>query len=178
MPPNRRSQGPPPPIPRTSIHLKNEPQLSKLMQPRKTTTSVSFQCRWMRRSRGCELPGTFNPLIVGDLFYQQSRPWRRLLERYSERILDATKNILELILLHTADEMTSDGLSRAVIRTSAPLMPRSWRRSDGNFREWRTNLTSNRFCEGAQQLMVVSDTYVQALCPPYRDKGRHPGSMH
>ncbi len=69
----------------------------------------------MRRSRGCELPGTFNPLIVGDLFYQQSRPWRRLLERYSERILDATKNTLELILLHTADETTSDGLSRAVI---------------------------------------------------------------
>jgi len=28
----------------------------------------------VRRSRGCELPGTFNPLIVEDLFYQQSKP--------------------------------------------------------------------------------------------------------
>ena len=28
----------------------------------------------MRRIRGYEFPGTFNPLIVGDLFYKQSRP--------------------------------------------------------------------------------------------------------
>lgn len=27
----------------------------------------------MRRSKGCELPGTFNSLIVEDLFYQQLR---------------------------------------------------------------------------------------------------------
>jgi len=67
------------------------------------------------RSRGCELLGTFNPLIVGDLFYQQSRLWQRLVEHYSEKILDATKHTLELILLHTADETTSDGLLREVI---------------------------------------------------------------
>ena len=35
----------------------------------------------VRRSRGCELPGTFNPLVIGDLFYQQSKPWKRLVER-------------------------------------------------------------------------------------------------
>ncbi len=69
----------------------------------------------MRRSRGCELPGTFNPLIVGDLFYQQSKPWKRLVERYSERILDATRTSLELMVLHTTDETTSEGLLREVI---------------------------------------------------------------
>jgi hypothetical protein len=28
----------------------------------------------MRRSRGCELPGTFNPLIIGELFKEQCQP--------------------------------------------------------------------------------------------------------
>ena len=69
----------------------------------------------IRRSRGYKLLGTFNPLIVEDLFYQQLRSWRRLLERYSERILNITKNTLKLILLHTTDKTTSDGLSRAII---------------------------------------------------------------
>ena len=75
----------------------------------------------VRRSRGCELPGTFNPLVIGDLFYQQSKPWKRLVERYSERILDATRTSLELISLHTTDETTSEGLIREIIH---PAMER------------------------------------------------------
>jgi len=69
----------------------------------------------VRRSRGCELPGTFNPLIIGDLFYRQSKPWKRLVERYSEKILDATRTALELISLHTTDENTSEGLLQEII---------------------------------------------------------------
>ena len=69
----------------------------------------------VRKSRGCELPGTFNPLIIGDLFYQQSKPWKQLVERYSEKILDATRTSLELISLHTTDETTSEGLLQEVI---------------------------------------------------------------
>ena len=45
----------------------------------------------VKRSRGRELPGTFNPLIVGDLFYQYSKPWKSLVDRYSEIIIDATR---------------------------------------------------------------------------------------
>ncbi|KAL9099779.1 MAG: hypothetical protein Q9163_004766 [Psora crenata] len=75
----------------------------------------------MRRSRGRELPGTFNPLIIGDLFYAQSRPWKGFLERYSKRILDATRTSLELIMLKTTDENTGEGLLREVIN---PTMER------------------------------------------------------
>jgi GTPase SAR1 family protein len=75
----------------------------------------------MRRSRGCELVGTFNPLIVGDLFYRQSRPWKRLVERYCESILQAARLCLELILIHTTDETTRDGLLREIIE---PAMDR------------------------------------------------------
>jgi len=69
----------------------------------------------MKRSRGCELPGTFNPLIIGDLFYRQSRPWRGLVERYCKKILEATRLSMELILVHSADEATMDGLLREII---------------------------------------------------------------
>jgi hypothetical protein len=30
----------------------------------------------MRKSRGRELPGTFNPLIIGELFTEQCQSWR------------------------------------------------------------------------------------------------------
>jgi hypothetical protein len=69
----------------------------------------------MRRSRECELAGTFNPLIMGDLFYRQSRLWKRLVERYCENILKAVKFYLELILIHTIDEIIRDELFREII---------------------------------------------------------------
>lgn len=69
----------------------------------------------MRRSRGSELPGTFNPLIVGDLFYQQARPWKRLVELFKEKILKATRTAVELILVHVADETTRGGLLREIL---------------------------------------------------------------
>lgn len=69
----------------------------------------------MKRSRGCELPGTYNPLIIGDLFYQQSKNWGKLANRYSETVLDAARTTLDAILEHTADEATGEGLMRYVI---------------------------------------------------------------
>ena len=91
--------------------------------PRQSKTILAQEVGsvWMRRTRGCELPGTFSPLIVGDLFYQQSRPWKRLVELFSERILNAIRSTLRLILVHTTDETTRDGLQREIIE---PAMER------------------------------------------------------
>ncbi|KAF3049263.1 hypothetical protein E8E11_009989 [Didymella keratinophila] len=38
----------------------------------------------MKRSRGCELPGTFNPMIILDLFREQSRLWEDLARKHLE----------------------------------------------------------------------------------------------
>ena len=88
------------------------PRVSKQIPRSEYTNHVR---ELMRRTRGCELPGTFSPLIVGDLFYQQSRPWKRLVELFSERILNAIRSTLRLILVHTTDETTRDGLQREII---------------------------------------------------------------
>ncbi|KAI9728686.1 MAG: hypothetical protein M1828_002792 [Chrysothrix sp. TS-e1954] len=69
----------------------------------------------MRNSRGRELPGTFNPLIIGDLFFQQAKPWKGLVDRYSDDILKAVQNCLELVMSHATDSATSNALRREVI---------------------------------------------------------------
>ena len=76
----------------------------------------------LKRSRGCELPGTYNAQIIGDLFYAQSKPWESLVKRYTAVILDATRKTLNLILEYTADESTRDGLTRHVINPAMEVL--------------------------------------------------------
>lgn len=69
----------------------------------------------MRKSRGCELPGTFNPLIIGDLFFQQSSPWKSVIDEYCVKILEATRVCIDLSLIHITDDRTRAGLHREII---------------------------------------------------------------
>lgn len=78
----------------------------------------------MKRSRGCELPGTFNPLIIGDLFYEQSKNWSTFVEQYSDSILNAVRTTLNEILESTADEKTREGLMRYIINPGTDALQR------------------------------------------------------
>ena len=69
----------------------------------------------MIRSRGRELPGTFNPLIIGDLFFKQSRPWKGIVDQYSEKLLDAVRTLVELAVTALADDVTSEGLLQEIL---------------------------------------------------------------
>ncbi|KAI2779924.1 P-loop containing nucleoside triphosphate hydrolase protein [Daldinia loculata] len=75
----------------------------------------------MRRTRGCELPGTYNPLIIGELFREQCKPWRSWLESFSSKIFKAVDLTVNEALTYIVDEDTkaklwceliSDGLGR------------------------------------------------------------------
>ena len=77
----------------------------------------------MRSSRGCELPGTFNPLMIGDLFYRQSRPWKALVDSCAEELFEAARQAVMLILDHIADESTFEGLRRHMIN---PALDKLW----------------------------------------------------
>jgi len=50
--------------------------------------------------------GTCNTFIVTYLFYQQSKPWKPLVERCCARIMEATKACLVLVSTHTIDATT------------------------------------------------------------------------
>ena len=77
----------------------------------------------LKRTRGRELPGMFNPLIVGDLFWEQSQPWEGLARQHLRDTWDATKTFLELTLSHLTDEVTSEALLRELID---PLMKKKF----------------------------------------------------
>lgn len=70
----------------------------------------------MRRNRGRELPGLFNPSIIGDLFIEQAKPWGQILSETEERILSAARTAVNMILDAAADSVTKDGIMRYIIR--------------------------------------------------------------
>ena len=72
----------------------------------------------MQRNRGRELLGTFNPLIVGELFTAQCQPWKDLAQRYVNLILAAARDLLHKAMEHVADEVTGERLLRHVIEPS------------------------------------------------------------
>ena len=72
-------------------------------------------------TRGRELPGMFNPLIVGDLFREQSKPWKRIAQQHLRDVWHATKSFLDLLVSHLAGDRASEALLSKIID---PLMNR------------------------------------------------------
>jgi GTPase SAR1 family protein len=79
----------------------------------------------MKRSRGRELPGTYNPLIIGHLFYEQSKNWAEFVRHYTDSILNATRMTLNAILEKTADEATGEGIMRYIINPQMDILQRA-----------------------------------------------------
>lgn len=68
---------------------------------------------WVRlvlvRTRGRELVGNFNPLLIGELFWEQCANWRRLAVEYVDQIADVCRRFLEILL---DDKCPKDVVSR------------------------------------------------------------------
>ena len=69
----------------------------------------------MKRTRGCELPGTFKPEIIGNLFQDQCKPWKSIIDMVAEDLFSSARNLVFLALEHTADQATSDGILRFIV---------------------------------------------------------------
>ena len=72
----------------------------------------------IRRTRGRELPGTFNPLIIGDLFHTQCKPWETITDACTKDILSAIRNAVLLISEEVLDGRTRLRLLEHVIYPS------------------------------------------------------------
>ncbi|KAF1807999.1 hypothetical protein P152DRAFT_485810 [Eremomyces bilateralis CBS 781.70] len=72
----------------------------------------------MRKSRGRELPSTFNPLVVEELFSKQCQPWSALIYNLVDRILEATFAAVSATLKHVTDIHTAEKLLARVINPS------------------------------------------------------------
>ena len=67
-----------------------------------TYWSQSRAMDWVRgvlvRTRGKELPGNFNPLLIGELFWEQSSKWQRMAEQHVEDVADVCTRFLDALL--------------------------------------------------------------------------------
>lgn len=69
----------------------------------------------LTRSRGRELPGMFNPLIVGELFHEQAKHWEELARNHLRDICNAVRAFLELAVTYLTDEITSEAILRELL---------------------------------------------------------------
>ncbi|KAL7625897.1 hypothetical protein AAE478_005121 [Parahypoxylon ruwenzoriense] len=70
----------------------------------------------MVECRGRELPGTFNPMVVGDLFSRQCKPWEPITQNLVEEIHEAAARNFNRIVSEICDENTKSRLMKGHIQ--------------------------------------------------------------
>ena len=79
------------------------------------STYASMVRDMMKSNRGRELPGTFNPLLISDLFFQQAEPWQQLAQEHIQQTWEASKMTLELALSEIVDDGTNTSLQAQIV---------------------------------------------------------------
>ncbi|OBT89992.1 hypothetical protein VE02_01614 [Pseudogymnoascus sp. 03VT05] len=74
--------------------------------------AVTDACRLLKRGRGRELPGLPNPLLVGELFREYSRPWEVHARAHIKNTWEITNKFLELMLQHLTDDDVREKIFR------------------------------------------------------------------
>lgn len=62
------------------------------------------------RSRGRELPGTYNPLLIGELFWEQSKGWEELAKTHLQGVWKICRKFLEITLREIAPDDVMNSL--------------------------------------------------------------------
>ena len=68
----------------------------------------------MKRTKGRELPGTFNPMVVTDLFSEQSALWEGIARSHIDRVWKAVEDFLHRKAAHVADTTTARALFQMI----------------------------------------------------------------
>lgn len=70
----------------------------------------------MVRTRGRELPGTFNPMIISDLFLEQSQSWETLARSHIARVAFAVTKFLTHLIAHVSEASTSSTIFQFLVK--------------------------------------------------------------
>ncbi|KUI69921.1 Interferon-induced GTP-binding protein Mx1 [Cytospora mali] len=79
----------------------------------------------MEECRGRELPGTYNPLVVGQLFGQQCQPWQSISQKLVELIHEAAAVTFSKLLSEICDGNTKGRLMKGMIQPALYSLRRS-----------------------------------------------------
>jgi hypothetical protein len=91
-----------------------------LPQPIKMTRDegIDWVHHVLERSRGLELPGNFNPLIISQLFWEQSSPWNEVAQQHIERVSESCKTFVNIVLEDAAPTDIKNRLSDLCVDTA------------------------------------------------------------
>ncbi|RKF73097.1 Interferon-induced GTP-binding protein Mx [Golovinomyces cichoracearum] len=64
----------------------------------KKDQTISWISSVVNNSRGSELMGNFNPLLVGELFWEQSCKWKTLAEGHIDKVSERCRNFLRILI--------------------------------------------------------------------------------
>jgi GTPase SAR1 family protein/Tfp pilus assembly major pilin PilA len=86
-------------------------------QPRQVTEDAFLQDirTLLSHSKGRELPGTFTPLLVGELFIRQSKNWRTIALKFVTDVWNIVKQFLDDVLSQVADESVRRAVLEEII---------------------------------------------------------------
>ncbi|CAG5158133.1 uncharacterized protein ALTATR162_LOCUS4999 [Alternaria atra] len=93
-------------------NLDEHPGLMFLPRPTKLTRreAIEWVKKTLERSRGYELPGTFQPMLISQLFWEQSQPWEQIASQHVSTIASACKEFIDTVLQDTAPSEFKDRL--------------------------------------------------------------------
>jgi hypothetical protein len=93
--------------------LDDDPQISFLPRPTLLTRkeAVEWVKKTLERSRGFELPGTFQPMLISQLFWEQSQPWQEIADRHINTVASACKEFIGIVLQDNAPPEFKDRIS-------------------------------------------------------------------
>ncbi|KAE8144675.1 P-loop containing nucleoside triphosphate hydrolase protein [Aspergillus avenaceus] len=69
----------------------------------------------LKRTRGKELPGTFNPFIISELFREQSSQWATIARNHVTTVWSIAKKFIAAVIRHIGDSTTSNALLQEII---------------------------------------------------------------
>lgn len=81
----------------------------------KRSNFISYVEYLQKRTRGRELPGTFDPMLVADLFLEQSGNWEAIARGHIDSVWNAASRFLQLAIDHIADNSAAVALQREVV---------------------------------------------------------------
>jgi hypothetical protein len=75
-----------------------------LLKPTELTRqeAVEWVKKILERSRGYELPGTFQPMLISQLFWEQSQPWKHIASQHIETVASVCKQFVGMVLQDSA----------------------------------------------------------------------------
>jgi hypothetical protein len=80
--------------------------------------AISWVQKVHERSRGSELPGNYNPMLISQLFREQSSPWEQLASQHIQNVATACKVFVHQVLEHSAPTECLDRLTSLSVDTA------------------------------------------------------------